>query len=164
MNPTENLPGMDPAMHDPSPASTLCPSARPDLAGGVVFGVRAGTVDEPRVAYLTESVPVTLEVLALAGPVDPAQVFRIAAPCAGTGCRHFDGASCGLASRIVQLLPEVVGSAPPCDLRPTCRWWSQEGKAACLRCPQIVSLTLRPTEALRLAADPASPTSPVPRG
>ena len=138
----------------PPTGPTLCPSARPETPGAFVFGVAAGSADAPRVAYLTESLPVTPDVLALAGPVDPTEVFRLAAPCAGSGCRHFDGASCGLASRIVQLLPEVVTSAPPCDLRPTCRWWSQEGKAACMRCPQIVSLTLRPSEALRLAADP----------
>jgi hypothetical protein len=42
-----------------------------------------------------------------------------------------------LAVRIVARLPEVVSSLPPCNIRRTCRWFAQEGGAACRRCPQI---------------------------
>ena len=51
----------------------------------------------------------------------------------GHACGHFDGRDCPrLATRVVQLLPPVVDGVPPCHLRPDCRWWQQEGKAACL--------------------------------
>jgi hypothetical protein len=145
-------------INDESTASMpFCPSAQPEMAGAVVFGIVQGSVETPRVAYMAEPVPVTPAVLALAGPVSPNELFRIAAPCAGGACRHFDGASCGLVTKLVQLVPPTVAGVPPCALRPTCRWWQQEGKAACQRCPQIVTLTLAPSEPLRFAADPATP-------
>jgi len=143
---------------EPTSPMPLCPSAQPEMADSVAFGVAVGTVDTPRVAYLVKPMPVTPELLALSGPVAPTEVFRFAAPCAGRGCRHFDGATCGLATKIVQLLPPAVESVPPCDIRPHCRWWQQEGKSACLRCPQIVTVTLAPSDLLRHAADPDAPT------
>jgi hypothetical protein len=61
---------------------------------------------------------------------------------------HFDGHDCRLATRLVQLLPAVVDRLPPCHVRPDCRWWQQEGKAACLRCPQVVTDWAQPPEQL----------------
>jgi hypothetical protein len=133
----------------------LCPSAQTNWADSVMFGIVGGTVEEPRLIHLTETQPVTDELLALSQPANPTEVFRFAAPCAGNGCQHFDGSNCRLATKIVHMLPTVVEQLPPCHLRPTCRWWQQEGKAACLRCPQIVTETYHPSEHLRQAADPA---------
>jgi len=124
---------------DKSIVPPLCPSAPPTVENGVIFGVVGGTVESPRVGYLARSVPVTEEVLASTKPVLPTEVFRSAGRCAGGGCQHFDGEGCTLAKRIVESLPPVVKHLPPCSIRSTCRWWSQEGAAACLRCPQIVS-------------------------
>ena len=122
-----------------SASSILCPSAQPEMAGSVVFGVVGGTADEPRSIPLSQPQPVTPELLALSGPVKPTEVFRFAAPCAGHACKHFDGSLCRLAGRIVEKLAPVVASLPFCRLRPHCRWWLQEGRAACMRCPQIVT-------------------------
>jgi hypothetical protein len=139
-------------------AQPLCPSAQPGMTGSVAFGVIDGTVEEPRLVHLTRALPVTDELLALSGPVAPTEVFRFAAPCAGNSCQHFDGNDCRLVTRIVQLLPSVTGGElPPCSLRPTCRWWQQEGKAACARCPQVVTETYAPSADLMRAADPKSP-------
>lgn len=139
-----------------SDASPLCPSAKPEMEGSVIFGVVDGTVEEPRLAHLVEPQPVTDKLLALSGSVTPTEIFRFAAPCAGSACQHFDGSNCRLATKIVQLLPEVMTELPPCRLRPNCRWWQQEGKPACMRCPQIVSETYYPSKQLHQAADPAA--------
>jgi len=138
----------------PSAPSPHCPSARPEMAESVVFGVVGGTVAEPRLGYLEKPLPVTPEILALSGPVTPGEVFRFAAPCAGGGCQHFDGARCRLVERVVRLLPVVDDRLPPCQLRPTCVWWQQEGPAACRRCPQIVSDSYAPTDEMTRAATP----------
>lgn len=138
-------------------ASSLCPSTtHPEKEGSVVFGVVGGTVESPRLAYLREPQPVTDELLALSGPVTPTEVFRFAAPCARSGCQHFDGTDCRLAKRIVTMLPTVVDVLPACQLRSNCRWWQQEGKSACLRCPQILTKTYHPSEKLRQVATPTS--------
>jgi len=103
-------------------------------------------------SYLNQHLPVTEETLALAGPAPPTRVFRFAASCEEKKCMHFDGRDCRLAVRIVQILPAVVERLPPCIVRASCRWHAQEGGAACLRCPQIVTLNTDPSEELKLAA------------
>jgi hypothetical protein len=134
--------------------STLCPSARENSPDSVIFGIAAGTVEEPRVAYLPEIQPVTDELLALAEPVTPTEVFRFAASCAEHKCAHFDGVNCRLAQRIVQGLPEVTDTLPACRVRQSCRWWLQEGKAACFRCPQVVTDHYNPSEIMTEVAEP----------
>jgi hypothetical protein len=136
--------------------SPLCPSARPEMEGAVVFGVVGGTAQAPRLAHLVQPLPVTDELLALAEPASPLAVFRTAAPCAASACRHFAQGQCRLASRIVEELPAAVEGLPACRIRPACRWWQQEGKDACLRCPLVVTETVNPTEQLRHATDPSS--------
>ena len=131
-----------------------CPSAQPDMAGARVFGVRRSGPDGPRTGYLERAVEATPEVLAMAGPVPPTQVLRMAATCEESRCAHFDGTDCRLATRIVQLLPPVVAVLPRCAIRNDCRWFAQEGRAACLRCPQVVTLTNDASEVLVEAARP----------
>jgi hypothetical protein len=124
------------------------------MAGSVAFGVVGGTTEEPRVSWIEKPVPVTGDLLALTGPVPPTQVLRIAAPCQENSCCHFDGADCRLATKLVQLIPPVTQSLPPCRIRPDCRWFVQEGRAACAVCPQIVTYSLNPSEELTEAATP----------
>ena len=137
-----------------NPYVPLCPSAQPEMQGSVIFGVIGGTVQRPQVGYLAQPRPVADEPLIRTLPVHPTEVFRLAAPCAGTACQHFDGVNCRLVTRTVQLLPMATRDAPPCAIRPECRWWQQEGRAACLRCPQIVTRNYNPTTTEALAADP----------
>jgi hypothetical protein len=133
----------------------LCPSALPEMAHGRVFGVVGGDATEPRLAYLDESTPVTDDLMAMAGPVKPTEVFRLAAPCVESKCCHFDGRDCQLATRIVQILPLVSESLPACAIRRDCRWFQQEGREACMRCPQVVTLNCAASDEMVRAAAPA---------
>jgi hypothetical protein len=63
--------------------------------------------------------------------------------------QHFDGANCGLATRIVSILPAVVEQLPDCQIRSDCRWFRQEGAAACRRCPQISTVNYEASEAMQ---------------
>ncbi|MBS9393185.1 MAG: nitrogen fixation protein [Dolichospermum sp. OL03] len=136
--------------------TTLCPSARPEPGESFVFGIIGGTVTEPRVAYLKQPQPITDELIAKVSPVTPAEVFRTASTCATNGCQHFDGKNCGLATRIVENLPTVGEELPPCSIRRDCRWWQQEGKAACMRCPQVITDNYNASE---LSIQVATPTA-----
>jgi hypothetical protein len=107
----------------------------------MVLGVVQHDGTRPVVEYLNERVPATPEVLAMASPLKPTEVFRLAATCAENKCPHFDGADCRLAARIVKMLPEAVDRLPPCAIRRECRWYSQEGAAACKRCPEITTVS-----------------------
>ncbi len=119
----------------------LCPSAQPGMEQCRVLGVVQRDGPTPLLQYLNQHVPATTEVLAMAAPLKPTEVFRLAATCAEHKCPHFDGADCQLASRIVQILPAVVDTLPPCIIRQECRWYSQEGGAACRRCPEITTVS-----------------------
>jgi hypothetical protein len=117
----------------------LCPSAQPNTPGAMALGVLTGTVEEPYFTHFQVPQVVTDELLALAQPVTPTEVFRFSAPCAERKCIHFDGESCQLVKNVINQYSEVTHSLPRCHIRSTCRWWQQEGASACLRCPQIVT-------------------------
>jgi len=127
------------SMSNPDSRPLDCPSAQADGKDARVYGVLTGTPDRPRVGYLTETQPITEKLLALSGPAKPTEVFRIAARCETSGCKHFKANTCTLAQRIVEGLAPVVNALPPCQIRPTCRWFRQEGRNACLRCPQVIT-------------------------
>jgi len=126
------------------------------MPGAVVIGVVGGTVRQPDVTYLARPLAPTAEVLGLAAPVEPDEVFRFAAPCAEHGCQHFQETKCQLATRISSQLGAAVELLPHCSIRRSCRWWQQEGRAACGRCPMIVTRDYAASPDLRHAADPAS--------
>jgi hypothetical protein len=106
----------------------------------------------PQVAYLERPLPVTQEVLNLFVSVRPTEVMRVAAPCEESKCKHFDGQDCRLAVRLVQILPAVVDALPQCHIRATCRWFRQEGKAACVRCPQVATVSYGDSATLNYVA------------
>jgi len=131
-----------------APAAPFCPSAQPHMREPRVLGV----VHNGEISYLAEHVPLTDELLALTEPAGHSRVLRIAARCEESACTHFDGVNCRLAARIVQMLPAVSDALPACLIRAECRWYRQEGRAACLRCPQIVTEFTDDNEAFRKAA------------
>jgi hypothetical protein len=122
------------------------------MEGSVAFGVVNGS----RVQWIETPVPVTEDLLALTGAVPPTQVLRIAAPCQENACCHFNGTDCRLATKLVQLMPALAEALPPCRIRPDCRWFTQEGRAACAVCPQIVTYSVNPSAELHAAATPDS--------
>ena len=69
---------------------------------------------------------------------------------------HFDGTRCSLAERIVSQLVPSVDALPVCQIRSTCRWYAEQGGAACMRCTQVVTMIPRRDDALNKAALPDS--------
>jgi hypothetical protein len=132
----------------------LCPSAQPEMEGSLVLGVLEHAPEGRRLAWLEEPQPVTPQLLSLTRDIDPRNIFRFAAHCEERRCAHFDGKDCLLATRIVQILPAAINSLPACRIRPECRWFQQEGKAACFRCPEVVTHLDNPTAEMVRAATP----------
>jgi hypothetical protein len=145
----------------PSKRDTLlCPSSQPEVPGVRVLGVVDQTPGGPEVSYLEKPIPATPGVLAMSAPLLPTEVFRLAAPCQTHHCPHFDGTNCGLATRILQILPAVVDQLPPCQIRSECRWFHQEGAAACRRCPQISTVNYKASETMQAVVN--LPPVPIP--
>ncbi|PYS23610.1 MAG: nitrogen fixation protein [Acidobacteria bacterium] len=133
----------------------MCPSAQPEMDDSVVLGVLQDTPEGRRLAWIEQPQPVTPQLLSLTRDVDARTVFRFAARCEEKKCVHFDGKDCQLATRIVQILPRAVEVLPPCSIRPECRWYQQEGKAACYRCPEVITHLENPSAQMLEAATPA---------
>ncbi|MGW1365410.1 hypothetical protein ACWCQP_49950 [Streptomyces chartreusis] len=125
----------------------LCPSTSV-RSESVLIGVVSGSAEAPRVLPTDRVVPVTQEVIDLAQPVSPTEVFRFAAACQTVRCVHFKNAACQIAARSTVLLDEVVEDLPKCPIRAQCRWFHQEGAAMCRRCPQIVTKQYAPSAEL----------------
>ena len=136
----------------PLPAALLCPSAQPDWEGSVVIGVVDARTNAARILPLAEPIPVDPALLALTQTVRPAEIFRFAAPCAEGICAHLQQGLCTLAARTVQHLTPATERLPHCRIRPRCRWWNEQGIAACLRCSQVITEGYPDDESYLLAA------------
>jgi hypothetical protein len=135
-----------------------CPSSHPDQDGSSVIGVVGKREGKLRVSLLPEPVPLAAVADLIPDTVPVTEVLRLGGPCVEQRCGHFENGRCTLASRIIARLPTVVDRLFPCTLRPSCRWWRQEGPAACRRCPQIVSEPSGPGPLMReVAAPPPKP-------
>lgn len=119
-----------------------------------LFAVVTGTEENPGLRWLEQAVAVTPELLEMSAPVEPQRIFRIAVTCQESRCVHFDGQDCTLAQRIVDLVPPSADHLPRCAIRSACRWFNQEGSAACRRCPLVITHSYEPSAALREAATP----------
>jgi hypothetical protein len=122
---------------DTCPSSTAAP-------GNLLIGI---VRPDGTVAAIRPALEVDAEFVARAEATGraPEERLRFAGPCAGSSCRHWTNERCGL----VELLSggalqadspadSSAGGPPPCQIRSTCRWWSQRGPAACRVCPVIV--------------------------
>ena len=66
--------------------------------------------------------------------------FRFASPCATKGCANWSGHHCmvlDIARQFTDLQPVTSETLPACAIRPECRWFAQDGAAACQMCPKI---------------------------
>jgi hypothetical protein len=113
-----------------------CPAAPEYWPNARAFGIVTGSVEQPWVRYLAKPVPVPQD---LPDGITPRAVVRIAADCQEGGCRHWTDEACSLAKRVIQQFDPVTARVPPCSIRLICRWWDQEGPAACMRCPAIAT-------------------------
>jgi hypothetical protein len=131
-----------------------CPSADPRLPDTKVIGI-VRDANDPRTV---EILPVAVEPAPLIDLI-PAElpvraVLRFAGSCQESACAHFENGRCELARRVVAQLPEVVERIARCGIRPRCRWWRQEGIAACRRCPQVLTEPLAASETMVSVATP----------
>jgi hypothetical protein len=118
----------------------VCPAAPPHWTRAAAFAVVVGTPERPALAYLEQPVPATPELLAKASPATPREIFRFSSSCHKDSCPHWteEGSGrCTLAATVLKEFDPVAEKLPRCSIRKSCRWWYQEGKAACIRCVQI---------------------------
>jgi hypothetical protein len=79
---------------------------------------------------------------------EPEKRFRFANKCVKSGCRQWDGSSCGVMNKLSAANPHLEEESVlrPCFIRDSCRWFHQEGKNACAICVFVVTNNMEETE------------------
>ncbi len=123
---------------DTDDSCQLCPSGR-CRAGSQLIGVVGR---DGRVGYVTPALELsdTFCETANAGR-NPQARFRFTEPCAEDDCAQWDGNGCGLIDQLLATnAPHESRTAlPRCGIRGACRWFAQEGRAACGICPLVIT-------------------------
>lgn len=119
------------------PEHLTCPSA-PAEPGSVVLGI---VVASGKVAYLSPSMPVTESLLKTVHkdgqPIE--QRMRFAGGCIRSQCVQWSEGRCGLIDRVLSDVgTHDMATLPQCGIRSTCRWFFQQGRAACNACPMVI--------------------------
>jgi len=116
----------------------LCPSARGEK-GAILLGLVQANGG---IAYIPDELVIDDEFLRIArAGRTPEKRFRFSARCATTDCKQWTGDKCGVPQKVLEHVrpgPDCT-ALPNCSIRPRCRWWRQEGEAACHICPQVIT-------------------------
>ena len=115
-----------------------CPST--SVANSTVF---LGMITPAgRVAYVTPAIPADVVLDDLDSTERVESRYRFAGPCVTSSCGFWTGDHCGLGARLVESYEEVGGAQvdlPKCAIRRTCRWFAEQGPAACSPCSYVVT-------------------------
>lgn len=134
-----------PAHGQPTTNKPLCPSA-PLYEGSQLLGVVNATGG---VTLLTEPLPLTPDFVEAATTASrpPEDRFRFVNRCVEKGCAKWTDGGCSVVKGALERLAGSLPQPPPdglsapilpsCGVRPSCRWFMQEGPSACHACPQI---------------------------
>ncbi|WP_034593929.1 hypothetical protein [Hamadaea tsunoensis] len=122
-------------------AERMCPST-PTSNATVFLGM---ITPAGKVAYVTPAVPASVLLSDMdageAGqPLEAA--YRFAGPCVTAKCGFWTGEHCGLGAKLVESYQAVGGEPvdlPKCAIRRTCRWFAEQGPAACSPCSYVVT-------------------------
>jgi len=116
-----------------------CPSAQPGLPSAQIIAVVRRGAQSATVEMLRSPLPPDTFDSVIPPGVRTTEVLRFSAACMEDACSHFRSGQCTLVQRVVRQLPADDTRLQFCAIRPTCRWFLQEGVAACRRCVYIVT-------------------------
>lgn len=115
----------------------LCPSAR-CKAGATLLGV---VREDGTIAFLPAGFEVDEDFVRLVRQGrNPESRFRFADRCIEGACQQWKDHHCTVPGKVrsrLDVLPE--SGEPDCAVRPYCRWYRQDGAAACDICPLVIT-------------------------
>ena len=147
-----------------SPTQRLCPSVTPPDAreadalevwleraarlGQPILLLAARDADNAALEYASSPTP------ARAADLQGEATVRLAGACAERQCAFFADNRCELAASVARHLPPSDSAKlPRCQIRARCRWFAQEGAAACARCPEVTTRVRTTSLAQRIAEE-----------
>ncbi len=71
----------------------------------------------------------------------PESKFRFSNTCVEKGCKQWQNGACSVIKNVMNLNENanLEVKLPDCSIRPSCRWYFQEGAKACSFCPYIIT-------------------------
>ena len=119
------------------PDGKLCPSSTLQ-EGAILLGI---VMPDGSVAYAKDRIVVDENfVRGTQGGTPAEQRFRFSSPCMKGACNQWTGSRCGVIDEVVEAVGgDVPSSLPHCSIRPQCRWFAQQGAAACGACPLVIT-------------------------
>lgn len=116
-------------------APKLCPSATCQ-PGNLLLGVQTAEGGLARILPPPQIDEAFVRAARQAGA--PERRMRFVGACAESGCHQWQAGGCSIARRAIAALTDPPAAAlPPCHIRGACRWFAQEGRAACAACAFI---------------------------
>jgi len=112
----------------------LCPSGR-CRPGSTLLGIRG---PGGRIIYTPNMPPLDEELADAFAANGGSAAYRFAEPCVEHQCGHWSDGTCGVARATVASSVHATDGLPHCSIRVACRWFAQEGRAACYACPVVV--------------------------
>ena len=117
-------------------SSLACPSFRCE-PGAVLLGIVGR---DQKVGYIRPELRIDESFVSRASSGrSPEKRFRFAGPCVEGRCRQWTGEGCGVIKEVLASSASSCERLPACVLRPHCRWYAQEGTAACRVCPLVLT-------------------------
>jgi hypothetical protein len=118
-------------------SARICPSGRCQ-AGSALLGILGpgGSV------IFTPGLPALDEVQAAQfAQKGGSSSFRFSESCQDSRCLNWQNERCEVASAAVIRNDDLPTNLPACGIRARCRWFAQEGRAACGACPMVMRQT-----------------------
>jgi hypothetical protein len=122
-----------------------CPSSK-CASGNLLIGI---VRSDGTVAAISPTLEVDDEFVCQARDAShraPETRFRFAGPCVTTSCQQWTGSRCAIGDLVAGASQPNSEPLQPCSIRSTCRWWSQNGRAACRSCSLVVHTPPVPEE------------------
>jgi hypothetical protein len=135
-------PGVSVSLDDSGRDAKACPSST-CAEGALLLGILTSS---GRIAYVQPPTRVDAEFVARAKERGhPERAFRFSSPCVEGRCPQWTGEHCGLGELVAKQAHDVQTSEPAglpaCSIRSSCRWYFEQGRAACAVCPTVVADT-----------------------
>src|SRR4051812_6355918 len=129
---------MSNANPDIEPKVHHCPSAAAESRDARIFGLVLGAPGAPRVEYLVQPEQFAKAMESQLGGLHPGEVFRLTSPCVEARCHHYSGHHCRLGERVAKAQNGTAASLAACPIRGQCRWFAEQGGAACDPCSRVI--------------------------
>jgi hypothetical protein len=116
----------------------LCPSSRAQT-GARLLGIRQ---EDGSIAILPEPLKIDESFIDLSNQVASAErQFRFTNKCVESGCKQWTGQRCGVADNLIHASQsmKLEHTLQECGIRLQCRWYKQNGEAACKICPLVIT-------------------------